>query len=78
MNQSVTHMEHTRIGRKAESKAPKRQMIALRMSASEVQQCHTHAASENRSASQFSYLMYLRGLEAWKSEHNVPKSSRRR
>lgn len=70
-------MEHTPTQRAGVQKAPKRQMISLRMNASEIQECREYAALENRSASQFSYLMYLRGLEAWKAERTARLPRRR-
>lgn len=70
-------MEHTPTRQKGAQKAPKRQMISLRMSAFEIQECREFAALENRSASQFSYLMYLRGLEAWKAERTARPARRR-
>ena len=64
----VSHMKSTPIPPGNGLKRAQKTMVALRMDAPEIMECKQLAKAENRSAAQFAYLMYCRGLAAFKAE----------
>ncbi|WP_127815183.1 hypothetical protein [Bordetella avium] len=71
-------MKSTPIPPGSRIKRAQKTMVALRMDAPEIQECKQWAKAENRSAAQFAYLMYCRGLAEFKKELDVKPRSRKR
>lgn len=62
---------------KSENSCTARKLVGLRMSSAQAWQLARYDASDNRSAAQFALMMYLRGLQAWESECEAAKPTRR-